>query len=265
MCANNRTKPALLARIRAWRTRGGPAAFVKKHGRFMAAVGVLIMFATFVVRDGLSEMWKNQADVISTAQVLFATQENRQALARIQDLLEKGGPTRARAGSFDAASADALMDAGRYMQQIVTYNFEASNVKMLIHRLPDNKTDMGAYKNIMSRYTGYKKFVINTGKEIRQFMDQGTLINDDPDMARHMDERLTYLDGRMSARYERAGYFIERSWNRLADKVARQSEILRRKAERDSRDAWLFAAAFYAIGSALTLVGQMYGQPPPMS
>ena len=47
-------------------------AFFERYGRVISLIGALIVFATFIVKDLLSERWKDQASSLELAGYIFA-------------------------------------------------------------------------------------------------------------------------------------------------------------------------------------------------
>jgi hypothetical protein len=61
--------------------------YVSRHSRLLIFVGALIVFVTFLVKEGLRERLKDLVDSIDTAQSVFvAERENQQMSQRLAEI-----------------------------------------------------------------------------------------------------------------------------------------------------------------------------------
>jgi hypothetical protein len=119
-------------------------AYFRRHNRLLTYLGAFIVFATFVVREGIREHLKELTDSIDVAQNVFVVRVDnietnyalgglRRQMAAIKDAPSAG---KAREDLFDAAARELEVSKNRF-REVASY---LDCISRLIARLPSQTT-----------------------------------------------------------------------------------------------------------------------------
>jgi hypothetical protein len=232
----------------------------KKHSHLLVFIGAIIVFLTFVIKEGLGERWKETADAINLAKYFYAVTDDATVLERsvghVQELMNKGfqvdHPTPT---AIALLQAQVRVTARREMRDRIERNVHQINI--LADKLP--KDD--AVHNAITTLTTELESVSSKIKTLEDATLNGTykgspiivVSNGDAELIPELEElhkdTFLWLVG------------ANGTANRLVADVLRDAEETQRRNERHSVEAWWISAFLFALGWGLGLVGKLYGVP----
>lgn len=215
----------------------------KKHAHILVFVGALIVFGTFVTREGLGDRWKEEAEEIQTARS-FGTVEGREAgtiqqvfflkedIAKIKDVVTHGGMYKDEYYAFLLESNTTSADVRGSLARI----------SPIIQVLPDRESLSVRRNSILTR------LLTNTDEIIK-------LESIDPKSENGMAvyNRETQLSDDL--------FVLREDADKLRDEILKSAADREHRAQRLSRYAWWISAFLFAVGWTLGLVGKLYGVP----
>src|ERR1051326_7041389 len=207
----------------------------KKHSHLLVFTGALIVFFTFVVKEGLREEWQNTAETIRTAEYFYATRTNTMAAnSKLDDVLSTLN-YEANKGS-DHPLERRLFGLWR---SVSGFDVEAAHLRDLTDSLPSND-DLRSKENAFE----------NGIKDLREQL--------------YIIQREGPKEPETSERESKASLLassIDSQGMEVKRRILEHADNIRGKNELYSRYAWWISAFLFALGWGLGLVGKLYGVP----
>jgi hypothetical protein len=245
-------------------------AFFRRHNRLFSFVGALIVFTTFVVKEGVREQLKDVSDSLSEAQNQFVLRNDGNVSARIVEslqsqltLFQMSTPKLRQRGATEEVLK--LMDFETQGQTALTASAWSSkrsidNLAKLVEELPSRQSYETRIKDLNIEIKGY--VTANTigaaGEMLESAMDffMGT------DEA-HMKLKRKALVEKIAVRQKELNDGNWRIFNEsqaVATDVLHDADELRHKRKR-CYTIWTWASYFlYSLGWSLGLVAKWYGK-----
>jgi hypothetical protein len=246
--------------------------FVRSPNHWLPLLGALIVFLTFVVKEGLHDSWKATADAITAAQYAYAIRidniaiqeelrDNSKNLTLFVGQQQPGGPDRfAQAKSVLNDCSNILRSTGQV----------ASTTELLLSVLPENDPLKKRYNDFAAEVGKVDQLLSDLGVEETRVELDANLVNlpSTPGQENDPKKRSEQVEAARDAfinKVSRLNYFeFENYENRgnllLADLIDR-CEAIRSRDERDAGYAWWISAFLFALGWSLGVLGKMYGVP----
>lgn len=239
-------------------------SFMKRHSRAFLAVGSLIVLATFIGKEVLSEKWKGQADAVDRAQTLYAIDGHAAQLhneinaswweQHVKD--EAAKKYREHEEVYLQASRRAVADYWRSAEIEETL---AKNTKHLIDRLPNNTADQLEYNKYWNEFSRYQVQLGEIRKAIEEKFGKWEAEwrpKEKERLAKEIEEDLVQRGFFVSVLLARSN-----KWPEYSEHVLAKAEAERLKNEDYSNYAWIAATVLYVLGWGLALVGRFYDLP----
>jgi hypothetical protein len=214
----------------------------RTHRHPLVFWGAFIVFVTFIVKEGLGEGWKQQADQIDIARS-FASIKRREGMTSVELLqLEKCVNQMSAQGIYPAKPTSNVMSSScpnepnkEILGTLTEADLAIDETSPIVEVLPDR-----------NKY------------EARQKQVQVILKSSIDDFI-----RLTFGLGT----HKNEGELLEQanSTNKQAeefrDEVSTDADNIRRRSARLSTLAWWISTFLFALGWGLGLLGKLYGVP----
>jgi hypothetical protein len=223
--------------------------FITKHNRLIVFFGALIVFATFIVREGLREELKSFVDSIDSAESLFLLQrENALMAGRMAEILRIVTATNANIQNPPRGGIphiDLIAEELHYQDGFDTIQRMADELAAagrLLKKIPHSADDALALARFQSKYD------VEAGS-FKLYKQPGS-VTPQPELEQAFNVVVSTENGLWD---------IEAN---LAEFTASLLETSRKVKERDERYfelATWWSYGLYALGWGLGLVGKLYG------
>ena len=226
----------------------------KKHAHLLVFVGALIVFLTFIIKDGFRERWKETAETIDRAQYLYTIRDDiRQVKIGPSDL-----------GSYERRPGDPLLrplDAYnsfwielRATQNILTKDeVSLANIVILVVTLPEDDPNRHEAANIHDDLNSLRSQVL--AAETAAMGKLPYLVDPNP------KQKQDVLAAAGEQGWIAASNRLDLRVQKLAIVVLHKAEELRRENDYYSNRAWWISALLFGLGLGLGLLGKVYGVP----
>lgn len=237
--------------------RSKSRGFLRRHNRLLSFVGVLIVFITFVVKEGLRERIKDLADSIGTAQNLFLLRNDGTVTARqVESLQAQLAQLEARQDK-EAPWVPSTM----YLTTITSRAYGAKrcadSIATFVSALPKHAAYDKRLKELDDEQQDLKVAVaVAVATDVTPLAAQlgiGAVPTGDQAERRAEAERQINELNTLSWKVFTDG-------QNLADDVLRDAEGVKKKRE-DYYAIYTWASfALYSLGWSLGLIGRLYGK-----
>jgi hypothetical protein len=253
--------------------------FIKKHEQGFICTGALLVFVTFVIKEGLAEHWRKTAEALDTAQYMHALHsaesENKVLISSLAEKIdERESKEKKRNRKYDELKP--TLAPYQYLSRMAELDQSMETLKntdMLTERMDDSKAQSARLENLgwIVRAARSELMYINILTEASyadpnasqperweyqsdtQFVVSATI----PDAVRAKPDSLAsrfYYDEIMMMHLNKDVYDVTKA---ILDKA----ELIRKGDEHCSKVAWRFAAVLFTIGWGLGLLGKLYKIP----
>jgi len=225
--------------------------YVSRHSRLLIFVGALIVFVTFLVKEGLRERLKDLVDSIDTAQSVFvAERENQQMSQRLAEIY------RISVVSYDNMHNPAPQPGEAYPITIATImshyqgaydaeqrlESELNAVDRLLEKLP---TDQNRDKKLNDLQTQFKA-VQKTDEDFRN--------TPSPRSTSELKENLN-----SAVSLEHQAWDTETAIQNLSLSILKDSAEVKKRDETYFKIATWGSYLLYCLGWGLGLIGKLFG------
>jgi hypothetical protein len=224
-----------------------------RYRRVLSVVGVLLVFITFVARDGLAERWKDEASAIDLARDVYGIKNDTTEVLRkitalsamVTDNVRAQDKNLSKGMLLSLSLVDFLND-----QRLQGFRIMMDNITALSEKLPRDRSEAEELKAIKAEFQ-------------QHWQEFGNLLM--PIAKRGIAAEVS--DAEQQEIYTKAWPILDQQIHlsfRLDDlfsRVMKRAEERRRQIERNSTIAWWAAAAGYGIGWFLALVGRILNVP----
>jgi hypothetical protein len=218
-----------------------------KHSHWLTYFGALIVFLTFVVKEGLRERWKDTADAIDRAQHAYQDSESRMATSdtldgirtELHQLRVRLAPNGPDEQDIEASHADNQANLGSLLTT-------SENTLTNLDKLAKTVTFSDAIRKRTAE-------MHDRARDYRAEVDQlRTMKTPRPLTQEYVSQQLsTDLDG---ARLAIAVIDLDGD-------TLQEAETIRERNAVYAKYAWWISAALFALGWGLGLLGKLKGVP----
>jgi hypothetical protein len=233
--------------------QGSP--FFKRHSRFISFIGALIVFGTFIIKEGIRENLKSLVDTIDSAENTFlADRDNNviqetlrsqsRTLARLENVSRKR-PNFAKVLMNDGRLMNVSLDIGKTVQDDID---DVSGLQFSLHRL------LNAIPQLKSSAIEYldKQYERNT-EAYAVWLSSGVALDEKWDQQKQQDALRALLFEEMGLSYARS--VLQSSM----ENILKKAEMAKAKAEEKYKWATWLSYGAYTLGWGLGLAGRLYG------
>jgi hypothetical protein len=223
--------------------------FLRKHNRLIAFVGAMLVFTTFIVREGFREDLRDFVDSLEAAQGIFVLQrENGVISGRLAEVYRWVSATYANVLSPPPGGVPQLnlsnlelhyQDASDSSLRVEDELSAAGN---LLKKAPHSKEEEQTLAKLQTRYDA-------VSKKFREYVLPGSAVPQS-ELMKPFNEIVLI---------EREVWDIESNLTRFTALLLKESLEAKEKYERYFRLATWLSYGLYSFGWALALVGKLYG------
>lgn len=240
-------------------------AFFKRHGRLFSFTGAVIVFSTFVVKEGLAERWSEEARALDLAEYVYLIREDtlksldysiqvhNEALLRSNHAVGLDFLTEPYFDMYVAADASEL-------NELYSLGIALDNISTLLEKVSRLSPAQIDVTKLQERVQNRRKLLSNEylfHLRLQAAAKQGKSKDElrgiwDDEETQHPDEFAPNQDhvGRISD-----------DCRQLFSKVVGEVEEERKSSDRRSSWAWWIAAGLYALGWGLAVIGRVFSVP----
>jgi hypothetical protein len=251
-------------KVRTSSVKTDETSWLKGHSRLLSLVGALVVFVTFVAKEGIRERMKEVTDSIEGAENVFLAQTGssiksiafadlaRRMLVNQQNLERYTHPL------VDKAQPGYNIFADRFVNERLELTWEAfqhvdtlvSNTSRLKRRLPERSTD------IDDGFIFIRDNTAKLGASYKELRD-----NEEAEARPRGVNHATYLMQRFTQTVQLGAWSVQLADHayELAEEVLEAADKAREKAERRYRMWTWISYGLYSLGWGLALAGTMYG------
>ena len=248
--------------------------FLRTRSQVLVVVGALIVFLTFVIKEGLREHWKGTADAIETAEyfypLLAQSAEIRTGLRKLEDQQFK---------STHPHSQDMLLHFSLFKidEKFLTNQEEtlddlemsAANRRILIDVLPAENSLRKEADRLDSQLAKLRATLYAVDQEMANVNYNETLAEsghtlDEDQRAGEFDKAEPHIGAEVKQSYD-ALTSMGLASSTLSKNVLEYAKAIRARNAHYSAYAWWISAFLFALGWGLGLVGKLYGVPEAAS
>jgi hypothetical protein len=240
--------------------------FLRTHSQVLVVVGALIVFLTFVIKEGLREHWKGTADAIETAEyfypLLAQSAEIKKELKKVKDQQREGAHPTSDLLHFSLFNIDQEFLADQ-LNTLDDLELSAANRRILIDVLPGSDALRHDADNIDAQLTNVKRLLHKTDGEIARIIyeeiakERDHPLNDD--QRREEFDKVEPPIGDEVKESFQALTSTGLSSSKLSTNVLAHAQAIRERNARYSVFAWWISAVLFALGWSLGLAGKLYG------
>ncbi len=218
----------------------GLGRFVRRHSQLLTYVGALIVFTTFVIKEGLGDSWRHISESIERATYFYSLSKD---IGSVEDNVvaavnDRKTPTGAGA-DFEKRRSNNIVT----LSLLATSYREATSISLLLEQLSQSQEYSEKLRNIVKEITALEQEINEMN-----WKDSGDLSRADHGA----------LLQRQKDHYEKAT-ILGRTTSDIVTKITNMASERRRLNTRRSKYAWWISSSLYALGWFLGLLGKVYG------
>jgi hypothetical protein len=221
---------------------------IRKHSRLLIFLGALIVFITFIIREGLREHLKDLVDSIDSAQGVFVVeQENQQLSQALAELYRLDSATYTNVLTHSPNPGQITLQSVELHWQatyaaIQRLNTECAAARRLLIKVPHEKKQEDDLERLQTRTDA----VANDYKDFIPGGDDQT----QPELERKMNTIWAI---------EHKAFDLETNLQTFTASLLTQSLAIKNKnSEYFEASTWV-SYLLYAIGWGMGLIGKLYG------
>jgi hypothetical protein len=242
-----------------------PEPFLQRHRKVVSIVGALIVFVTFVVKEGMADRWKDQATAIDLARYVESIRaETGPSLVAVQALELQLAQLESRDSKDVTQRLEPLILAySEFTGQITRLRGELSNVEILLEKMPKEDSDKRRLEELNRRLEKADDEINGQTAEYAKWKLKSAAPMMMDERARFDVQYISQLDKWSTQLGSLAPYWgsLTRDCDEFFNAVVNRAEALRKRNESRAEIAWWLAAVLYAFGWTLAVVGRFYNVP----
>jgi hypothetical protein len=231
----------------AMRSKGsGFKAFLRRHDRLLTYLGALIVFFTFIIKEGLGDSWQHVSEAIDTATYFYSLN------AKVSDAEDSLSALVSDLKTGPLGGVKELEDSDRVQQltllMLAETSRSATNIGILAQELPHPEEYKRKLAEIKHQASSLESDIyLQQDKELFQASDKDISARD-----------RILLVSQDKTRFQKT--LSLRSANKaLVTEILIKAEDWRAMNARRSKRAWWISSSLFAIGWGLGLLGKVYG------
>jgi|SRR5277367_1560471 len=229
-------------------------AFLKRRRRAISFIGALIVFATFVAKEGLWERWKEEGTALETARYIYSVREDANVVREeIRAVIESRPMAPGSKEDPDVVMADiesAFTEHSLGTRDIV---MQADVIEQLLEKLPADQEETRELQQVKDGAARGQEEANNAYTRAWELANR--LHGMSPDKKREAVN--DYRDSEPFAAL-RAEQDVRPRADAVFNRVLKRAKLLQKDNETEARWAWWIAAVLYTIGWSLAAVGRFY-------
>jgi hypothetical protein len=243
-------------------------AFCKTHAHLLVFCGALIVFTTFVIKEGLGNRWRERADALANAQSTYAIRNQLQYLSSnlyaaesAINKLNKPAPTddrdyAQRLGSPQEDYDRAKERLRRISYEIADYEEAANTINVLADALPEDDRYYKEATEMNNDINSFNKKAIEIDKTLAMpFEMQFTTGKEE--WKKQAGIAAEKLEGELQKKEYGYGMRV----NHLGELINQEVLAIRPLNEWRAKWAWRISVLLFTLGWGLGLLGKLYGVP----
>jgi hypothetical protein len=222
--------------------------FVKRHRRWFTFVGALLVFMTFIVKDGFGEYLKALIESIDSAEGIFAVEKENANLTRKADNLYRSEqmnndilihPGRTNEEAMKVTDTAIFLHLSDAIYTEFRLNDEIGAVNRMLQRVPHTKSDEDKAKALQTHLNSIHDEIASADKVSRN----------------------NGLDAAFNAAYavEHNAWGLEDETLKFADTTIQNAIAVRERDTLYFQRLKISSYVLYVIGWSLGLMGRLYG------
>lgn len=236
-------------------------SYFKKHAPLLVFFGTLIVFFTFVFKEGLSDYWNRLAEAIDTAQYMYSVRADTSAETQhferlLREIQETQGLVRSRGKELPSGEETILENVGRAEIGNGEVSTSLSALRTLVDKLPNQDTNRVKLAELSKRV----QEIQNDALDIVRLATPAGLRGSRNDRTKQLNESISHAVDLEECLFLKLGELREDSETLVAN-VLNDAEDVRKRNSTYSKAAWWISAVLFAFGSGLGLLGKLYGVP----
>jgi hypothetical protein len=254
----------------------------KKKREVLIWLGAVIVFGTFVVKEGLHESWQKHAEALDTAEYMYSlsdisSETNRNlalALERLQQLSgREPAPPKPGQPPKHPISGQDILDVATVESEITETNNSLSNTMIFVERLPglhSMEEECEYYRHNASEAKGELMFLKNVYiPNAAYFLKKHKPWGYKPRRVDESARRFNPVDpGKKLTPFDIAVLDAETNFDLLYkdvhafNKAVKDEALaLRKHDEHDAKITWYISVGLFIAGALLALYGKLHDLP----
>ena len=231
--------------------------FIRKHHKYLTYSGALIVFLTFVIKEGLGDSWRSTANTIATSQYMYTIYENgyneKKQLTQLHLEIRK----LQRLTLVQRTRGDKIISYKRVVPDIMDAETAAEDAQALL-----------AVESVLADRLPIED---NNRTKVKALIELSRTIRSEAE-ALDADVGQRTTDYKSRQEYEKflrksdasASNLLEQAWNTfdeadvLKTVLFEDAENIRKRNEKYSEYAWWITVALFTFGWGLGLLGKIY-------
>jgi hypothetical protein len=235
--------------------------FLRRKHHLLTFVGALIVFLTFVIKEGLGDRWNRLAEAIDTAQYIYSvradtSRENQRFQLLLREIQETEGLVRSHGKSFPNGEEVLLQN----MRDAESGNNEVgtalATLNILVGKLPAQDGNRLRLAELSRRVEEVQQETL----EVVRLATPAGLRGTPGEIERQVKQSISQAVDLEEPLFLKLGKLREDS-DALMANVLRDAEHVREQNSARSTAAWWVSAALFALGWGLGLLGKLYVVP----
>lgn len=233
----------------------------RKH-HLLTFVGALIVFLTFVIKEGLGDRWNHLAEAIDTAQYIYSIRadtsgENQRFQLLLRQIQDTQGLVRSRGKQLFPNGEDVILEnMGRAESGNSEVSTTLATLKLLVDKLPAQ--DINRLRLVELSKT-VEEIKSDTHRIVRLATPAG-LRGTPRQIERLVNQSISQAVDLQEPLFVKLEQLREDS-DALTATVLKDAEDFRKRNSTYSTAAWWISAGLFAVGWGLGLLGKLYGVP----
>jgi hypothetical protein len=247
-------------------------AFCKKHAHLLVFFGALIVFVTFVVKEGLGNRWRERAGALADAQSMYAIRNQLHYLSN--NLYEAES-------AINELNKAKRMDDRAYSQQLGPPQYDYDRAEGRLRRISDEIAGYGDAARIINILANalpeddkYYKEAKEMNEDIDSFNRKTVEIHEtlampfDLQFSTGQEEwkkQAGITAGRLEDELQNKEYRYGMRVDYLGELINKEVITIRPLNEWRAKWAWRISMLLFVVGWGLGLLGKLYGVPEAVS
>jgi hypothetical protein len=237
----------------------------KDRSHLLIFLGALIVFITFIVKEGLRERWQHNAEVIDSAQSAYALRAEIGVLnKKIEGLIKRSDAPQTFTTKPGSGPINLETDANVAKVRLTTISDflqgvddELVHTRILAEVLPKTDPNRQETEQMIKTIETLHQKLYDVNRILSDLSLQEMRKTDTPSVRENLGKQANELETNTFHSVITAS----EEMNQLRKKVFDDAQSTRERKEIEADIAWWSTATLFAIGWGLGLLGKLYGVP----